>query len=90
MSTEVLLSTSASSSSKREGEAWREQNLSGGYFSGRCGGLFSVIEVKILQGSHVNIEGMTVSTENFYYIQEKETIELNFPKSVEMFGFRKT
>lgn len=38
---------------------------------------------------HVNMEGMTVSTENFYYIKEKETKELNFFKSVEKFGFRK-
>lgn len=35
------------------------------------------------------MEGMTVSTENFYYIKEKETKELNFSKSVEKFGFRK-
>lgn len=36
------------------------------------------------------MEGMTVSTENFYYIKERETKELNFSKSVEKFGFRKT
>lgn len=57
---------------------------------------FSVIEEKILWGLkknnielHVNMEGVTVSTENFYYIKEKETIEMDFPKSVEIFEFWK-
>lgn len=40
--------------------------------------------------SHVNTEGMTVSTEYFSHIKEKETVGLTFPKSVEIFGFMKT